>query len=214
VSAFDTSESTLDLSEKKTGCAHVVDDGQWPCASGACGKHKLPRDRRALSTSCIVERACVVRDAIAVDTSGWLVGSTLRTLPVLPLLQDLLVPAGQTLADCTAKDATQVEQLTAAAAAARANAIIAITGQPVAADAAASRRVAGKQQGVSVSGGGEIEPTESGTITKSLAGVPERCRVWCAGVHSVVVSSHALGCMLLSRAWQPLSCACASLLDG
>jgi hypothetical protein len=135
-------------------------------------------------------------------------------LPVLPLLQDLLVPAGQTLADCTAKDATQVEQLTAAAAAARADAIVAITGQPVAADAAASRRVAGKQQGVSVSGGGEIEPTESGTITKSLAGVPERCRVWCAGVHSVVVSSRAPNCMLLSRAWQPSPCACASLLDG
>lgn len=85
-----------------------------------------------------------------------------------------MIPAGQTLADLTAKDATQVEQLTAAAAAARADAIAAITGQPVAPDAAASRRVAVKPQGVSVSGGGEIEPTESGAITKSLAGATSR----------------------------------------
>lgn len=78
-----------------------------------------------------------------------------------PQLQDLLIPPGQTLADLSAKDAVQVQQLTAAAAAARADAIATISGQSLsAADAAAARRSVGKAQGVSSSGIGEIEPSE------------------------------------------------------
>jgi hypothetical protein len=83
----------------------------------------------------------------------------------LPSLQDLLIPPGQTLAELTAKDATQVEQLMAAAAAARADAVAAISGQP----AAAPRRSVGKPQGVSVSGGGEIEPTEDSPAAAGVA---------------------------------------------
>lgn len=89
-------------------------------------------------------------------------------VPLLP--QDLLIPRGQTLAELTAKDAAQVEQLMAAASAAHADAVAAITGQP-----AAARRSVGKPQGVSVSGGGEIEPTDDAraaavAANKSLAG--------------------------------------------
>lgn len=74
------------------------------------------------------------------------------------------------MADLTAKDAAQIDQLTAAAAAARAEAVAAITGQPVA-DTAAARRSVGKPQGVSVLGGGEIEPAEAAAAgTKTLAG--------------------------------------------
>lgn len=73
-------------------------------------------------------------------------------------MQDVLIPPGQTLADLTARDAAQVQQLKTAAAAARADAIAAIVGQPRQDAAAISRRVVGKPKGVSASGGGEIEP--------------------------------------------------------
>jgi hypothetical protein len=85
-------------------------------------------------------------------------------------LQDLLIPPGKTLADLTAQDAEQVQQLNAAAAAARAEAVAAITGQSLA-EMAAGKRSVGKAQGVSASGGGEIEPVvEDGALTASLAG--------------------------------------------
>lgn len=86
-------------------------------------------------------------------------------------LQDLLIPPGQTLADLTARDADQVQQLNAAAAAARAEAVAAITGQSVAVDVAAGKRSVGKLQGVSAAAGDEIEPAvEDAAPRASLAG--------------------------------------------
>lgn len=85
-------------------------------------------------------------------------------------LQDLLIPPGKTLADLTAQDADQVQQLNAAATAARAEVVAAISGQTVA-EMAAGKRSVGKAQGVSASGGGEIEPVvEDAAQTASLAG--------------------------------------------
>lgn len=90
-------------------------------------------------------------------------------------VQELLIPPGQSMADLAAKDAAQVEQLMAAAAAARAEAVAAITGQPVA-DTPGSRRSVGKPQGLSVADGGEIEPLEDARQSTSLEGGV--CRLW------------------------------------
>jgi hypothetical protein len=93
-------------------------------------------------------------------------------------IQDLLVPPGTSVSEATAKDAAQMQQLTAAATAARAHAVALISGQPASDDSsAASRRSVGKAQGVVAkaggSGGGEIEAVghEEPAESKSIAGV-------------------------------------------
>lgn len=77
----------------------------------------------------------------------------------------------------------------AAAAAARAEAVAAITGQPVA-DTPGSRRSVGKAQGLSVADGGEIEPMDDAKQNTSLEGgvwlavcVCRCCTLRCSGNH-------------------------------
>lgn len=111
--------------------------------------------------------------------------------------QDLLIPPGQSLQELTNKDAGQIQQLTKAAAEARAAAVTAIIAGshqqpfPATAGSGSSGRTTGAAAAVALAGGCEIEPAEgdrgdggsieaAGARLSQLAGMLVcLCELWC-----------------------------------